>query len=35
MTVWQWLSGGWGLFHLVGVAVMVTVVHLLDKRDKD
>ena len=35
MTVWQWLSNGWALFHLVGIGIALGVVHLLDRRDKD
>ena len=32
MTIWQWLSNGWALFHLVGIIVALGAVKWADKR---
>jgi len=32
MTVWQWLTNGWALFHLVGILIGLAIIKILDKR---
>ena len=34
MTIWDWLTNGWGLAYFVGFLTVLGIIRLLDRHDR-